>query len=121
MSQGLEITVDRKNGFVVVRLAGKVSRDSLPALSARFEELIAGGADGIAVDFERVKYLDSAGMGCCVRLLKQMRENDCGILVIFGASHAVAKVWKLIRMDLVIPLLSSEEEALARLREGPVS
>jgi anti-sigma B factor antagonist len=112
----MEITARRKDDFAIVEVTGKIVRDNQVELRSRLEELIASGIKGMALDFANVHYLDSAGMGCCVSVQKDMNQKNRGMLVVFGASPDVEKVWKLIRLDLVIPLFPNEDDALARLR-----
>ena len=47
-----------------------------------------------------------------------MHDQNSGILVVFGASPTIEKVWKLIRLDIVIPLFESKKDAMARLKES---
>ena len=116
-----ESVVEQRDGTVVVRISGKIIRENQAELRSQLEELIAGGAQGIAIDLEGVSYMDSAGLGCCASLSKRMRESrgdvEKGVapLTVFNASPNIAKMWKLIRLDLVIPICAEEKEALALL------
>ena len=118
---GFESVVERRDGTAVVRISGKIIRENQAELRSQLEELIAGGAQGIAIDLEGVSYMDSAGLGCCASLSKKMRESrgdaEQGVvpLTVFNASPNIAKMWKLIRLDLVIPICAEENEALALL------
>jgi len=112
----MESTVRRVEAFAIVELTGRIVRENQMELRSTLEEVIAGGGKGIALDFRKVEYLDSSGMGCCVSVLKRMHEEKRGILVVFGASPNIEKIWRLIRLDLVIPLFPDEASALARLR-----
>ncbi len=112
----MEIHVRRNGEFAIVAVTGKIVRDNQMEVRSKLEELIASEVKGMALDFANVHYLDSAGMGCFVAVLKEMNQKSCGTLVVFGASPDVEKVWKLTRLDLVIPLYANEDDALARLR-----
>ncbi len=120
-NDGFETTVEQRDGIVVVRISGKIIRENQAELRGQLEELIAGGAHGIAIDLEGVSYMDSAGLGCCASLSKRMRESrgdaEQGVVpfTVFNASPNIAKMWKLIRLDLVIPICAEEKEALALL------
>ena len=112
----MEITVSRQDDCAIVRVQGTVVRDNQAELREELEETIAAGARGIALDFHGVRYLDSSGMGCCVSVLKHLHDRCAGFIVVFGASPDIEKIWRLIRLDLVIPLYPNEEAALGRLR-----
>ena len=112
----MDIAVSRSGEFAIVRVAGSVIRDNQAELRTKLEELIDTGIKGVALDFTGVDYVDSSGMGCCVCVLRRMHDRKCGIVVVFGASDDIVRVWKLIRLDVVIPIVPTEHEALARLR-----
>ena len=62
-----------------------------------------------------VEYIDSAGLGACASGRKLLRERNGAGLVMFGASPSVARMWKLIRLDIVVPSFATEDAAMARL------
>ena len=117
----LQISVERHDETGVVRARGKIVRENQAELRKQLEELIAAGADGIALDLQGVSYMDSAGLGCCASVAKSMREgagaDRSAFLVVFNASPNVEKMWKLIRLDLVIPICEEEKDALTVLAE----
>lgn len=114
----MEITARSEEEFAVIRVKGKVVRENQADLRKALEEAVAGGRKGIALDFGEVDYIDSSGLGSCAAVQKVMQDRKCGALVVFGASPNIERMWKLIRLDLVIPLTKNEKEALARLRAG---
>ena len=116
MANGQRIT--RSVGFAIVRVEGKVIRENQGDLRERLEGLLAQGTKGVALDLEKVDYMDSAGLGCCASVQKLIRDKAGGSLVVFGASSNIEKMWKLIRLDLVIPLFAAEKEALGWLASG---
>lgn len=119
---GMEIAVRQRDAFTIVAVEGKLVRENQGELRAKLEELVDKGAKGIALDFAGVNYLDSAGLGCCASVQKLMQDRGSGALVMFGAPSNVEKTWRLIRLDLVIPVFPTEKEAVTRLRsEAPTS
>lgn len=110
----IEIRTERRESVVVLRVEGEVIRDNQVRLRAALEDLIRDGVRGIALDLSNVVYMDSAGLGCCASIQKLLRVKGRA-LVAFGAVESVDSTWKLIRLDLVVPLLASEEEALGWL------
>lgn len=111
-----EITSRVESGFAIVSVKGKLVREDQGDLRQILDGLITQGTRGIALDFGAVTYIDSAGMGCCAGVKKLMRDKKCGCLVVFGASPVIAKMWKLIRLDMEIPLCATEAEARTRLQ-----
>jgi anti-sigma B factor antagonist len=114
----MQIAVDENEHHAIVRVTGRVVRENQVELRKKLEEAIANGARGIALDFAGVEYLDSAGLGCCASVHKLMQDKGCGSMVMFGPLPNIEKMWKLIRLDLVIPCFRWEAEALAALKKA---
>ena len=114
----MEIATRRQNGFAIVQVKGKIVRENQAELRKALEEVIGGGVKGIGLDFDGVDYIDSAGLGCCAAVQKLLEDKKSGPLVMFGASPNIKKMWKLIRLDLVIPMLEGEKDAVTRLGAG---
>ena len=114
----MEIITEKKDYFSIVRLKGRVVRENQGNLRKALEEIVNAHTKGIALDFEAVDYLDSSGLGCCAAVHKLMSDKKSGSLVMFGASPNILEMWRLIKLDLVIPVLTGEKEALARLKKG---
>ena len=93
----------------VIRCAGKLVRENQAALGGAVEELVSEGARGIALDFSGLEYIDSAGLGSCAGLHKKLRESGQAGLAVFGPGPNILRMWKMIRLDLVIPVLEDEE------------
>ena len=113
----MNITTEERDGFALVRVSGRVVRENQSELKVKLDEIISRKIRGVALDFEGVEYLDSAGLGCCVAIHKHLHDAKRGAMVLFNASPTVEKMWKLISLDLVIPLFPDEEAALAKLKE----
>lgn len=113
----LNIEVQRSGELAVVRLAGHVVRDNQLELRNELERLIFDGVTRLAVDLEKVDYMDSSGLGCCSSIHKLFSERGSGAIAVFAATENVEKTWKLIRLDLVIPIYSDRAKAIDWLRQ----
>ena len=111
----MEISSEDRSGVSIVRVKGKVVRENRDELRRALEEIVERGTKGIALDFDGVDYIDSSGLGSCAAVQKKLDEKKAGPLVLFGASPNIAKMWKLIKLDLSIPLCADEREALERI------
>lgn len=112
----LRIEIDRREDVAVVKVVGRVIRENQAQLREALEQLVDQGTSKIAVDLEKVDYMDSAGLGCCSYIHRLLQEKVSGSMAVFGASSNLEKTWTLIRLDLVIPIFASEHEAVVWLR-----
>jgi anti-sigma B factor antagonist len=108
----LRIEVDHRQDLAVVWVEGQVIRENQLQLRTELERLVAEGTAKIAINLEKVDYMDSAGLGCCSFIRRLLREKASGSMAVFGASSNMEKTWTLIRLDLVIPIFSDEREAV---------
>lgn len=111
----MEVSIRRREEVGILALRGKVTRDDQESLREALLGLASEGLSGIALDFTAVEYIDSAGLGACASARKLLRDRAGVGLVMFGASPGVSKMWKLIRLDLVVPSFATEDAALVRL------
>lgn len=117
----MEIIVRRRDGTAIVGVKGRLIRENQAELRKSLEDLVTEGLRGIVLDFQALEYVDSAGLGCCASMRKHLKDRTGGGLVCFGASPSIERMWKLIRLDLVIPLFKVEDEAVAWLEKSPAS
>lgn len=112
----MQLAVRRKGHQAIVKVEGRLVRENQADLKAAIDGLVNDGVVGIALDFAEVEYVDSAGLGACASSNKMLRERGEGALVMFGGAPSIVKMWRMIRLDLVIPLFDSEKEALGWLQ-----
>ena len=86
-----------------------------PAFKEAIAARIAGGYQRLVLDFSRVDFIDSSGLGAVVASLKRLGPG--GALAVSGTRGAVAKVFSLTRMDRVFPLHETVDKAVAALNE----
>ncbi len=70
--------------------------------------------DKLIVDLGQVPYLDSSGVGYLISLLKFMRQGE-GELVLSNLDDKVQRVIKLTKLEDIIDIYESNEEAMEDL------
>ena len=72
----------------------------------------------LVINFERVKFLSSAVLGKLISLNKRLTKEK-GRLALCCINKDVRQVFKITRLDKLIPIFSSEEKAVGKiLRPG---
>jgi anti-sigma B factor antagonist len=79
-------------------------------LEKQFEELIAAGQTRVILDMSGVTHADSAAIGSIVRCLTKLRAKG-GEMRISGAQAMIDYSLKLTRVDKIIEMFGSVEEA----------
>ena len=99
-------------------LVVKVLNKRLDARTANdFKEKMSGyvnnGSHLIVLNMYDVDFVDSSGLGAMVSVLKSLGGD--GQLVICGTTEAVARMFKLTRMNKVFSMFEGEGEAIEAL------
>jgi anti-sigma B factor antagonist len=71
-------------------------------------------SDVIVLDLSQVEFIDSSGLGAIVATMKQMGRDRK--LALAGLTPTVDKVFRLTRMDSVIPLFGTIDGAIDTLK-----
>jgi anti-sigma B factor antagonist len=101
-----------RDGRTVVAAAGELDVHTAPALQAELDPRSQQPHAALIVDLTDVGFIDSTGLGVLVTTLKHVREVG-GTLDVVVTSTRVLKVFALTGLDVVIPLHSTLDEAVA--------
>jgi anti-sigma B factor antagonist len=101
------------NGVPVVTAPAELDVTTADQLGAVLLHAAARGHATIVVDMMRTRFCDSAGLTVLVRAHKRAVAEGSELRLVIAAGGAVARVFAITRLDLVIPLFSSLDEALA--------
>jgi len=103
----------KASGIRIYRLQGPLTLRNLFGFQA---ELRNGQPPLVAIfDLTGVPYMDSAGMGALINYFVHCEKNGVEMIVA-GASSRVLELFKLTKVDTVIPLAATVEAAEARVK-----
>jgi len=97
--------------LVVKVLEERMGADRALHFKQSMSKYIEQGHRAFVLDFSEIKFIDSAGLGTILALLKRVGKE--GEILISGASETVSSMLKLTRMDRVFPMFASVEDALS--------
>ena len=99
-------------GTVVLRLTGSITMNTVMPLRAQFRD--AEPPSHMILDFSGVAYMDSAGMSEIIG--HEVYCRDKGVrMTLAGVNSRVLNMLKITRLDKVLTLAASVEEAEARI------
>jgi anti-sigma B factor antagonist len=100
-----------ENGIVVLELFGNIRMGpECQRISQEVDQLVGRGQNRVIFDFSGVDYLDSAGIGTLVSCLTKIK-NSGGEMRLAGLKAMVAGVFKLTKIDTIIKLFPTVDEA----------
>ena len=110
----MQFEEQQQQGVLIVR---PLERRLDAAVAQEFKlfmaERVQAGHRVIALDLGDVAFVDSSGLGAIISLLKSL--GDSGAIAVFGADTNVRSLFRLTRMDRIVPMVATAEEALAEL------
>ena len=108
----LRVTTDRRDGVAVVVATGEIDLETADTFAAALRAQLAAGVDGIVVDLLEVPFMDSSGLKQLLAASNELRER---LIVVLGPESPVRRLLELAEIADRIPLLTTVDEAVARL------
>ena len=108
----MNLTIEPQESFILARIEdSRLDALSAPDFKARMAGALTGATPKVILDLSPVSFIDSAGLASILSLVKGLPEG--GDLRIAGARDAVRAVFRLTRLDKVLPLHETLEDAAA--------
>jgi anti-sigma B factor antagonist len=95
----------------IVDVEGEVDVLTAPRFKAALAKIVDAGAENVVVNLQRVRYMDSTGLGVLVSAMKQMRENS-GNISLTGLNPYLSKIFEITGLRKVFKVYANEGEAL---------
>ncbi len=108
----MKATVRKLGRVAVVDIAGKITiGEGDVLLRQKVQELLDAGESRILLNLEKVKYMDSAGIGELVACYKRAKEKE-GTVKLLNPSGKVYDLLQLTKLEEVFDTFRDEGEAL---------
>lgn len=108
----LSMTSTVSENVTTVRFDGRMDAEGTRAISEEFDRLTSGSAP-VLVDLSRVGFMESLGVALLVRLAKRLRDVRSTVAVV--PSQSVARILGSARLDRILKVAFTEEDALVML------
>ena len=108
---GISFEARAENDMVVISISGQLDSFASRDLKAEFKDLIDARNYMLLLDFEKVSYVDSSGIGAVVAAAQQLRKRK-GDIRLFGMAADIRKAFDLIGASKVLEIFETEQEAL---------
>lgn len=101
----------------VIGIDGDVTAQAEDTLTKAFNEVTSQGARNILLDFSKLDYMNSSGIGLLVTLLIRVKRQNQRLYAC-GLSEYYRQIFELTRLEEAIAIYPTEEEALAALNHN---
>ena len=97
-----------------VRIEGFLDAHTVKAFEEGMEELLGRDYTRFIIDFQRLNYISSAGIGSLMVLLQRVREAE-GDLVILSPAPKVFDVFEMLGFNRIFTIAEDRAAALANI------
>jgi anti-anti-sigma factor len=112
------IITDFEDGIRKIDLAGRLDIEGTDAIDLKLTVLTATEQTFSIIDLAGVEFLASIGIAALIRSAKAARRRN-GNIVLLNPRENVARVLASMRIDQIVPVCYSVEEARIVLRASP--
>ncbi len=98
----LNISTSEKNDVCVLQLSGDVDLSTADTLRAKLTEVAERRVGHIHLDLRFVDYIGSTGVALLVSCLRRLKDEGRELKIV-ACSPSVAKVFRLLRLDYLLP------------------
>jgi anti-sigma B factor antagonist len=106
------IEVDQEGAASVMRIEGDVTSASEGDLMAAYARAVAHGSSAVILDFTKLDYMNSGGIGLLVTLLVRAQRSGAK-LIATGLSEHYRQIFELTRLDEAIEIHDDPANAMA--------
>lgn len=115
----LHYEIRRIGDVAVVELSGELSSRFSPDLRRRIEEVTAQLEVPVVLDFARVVYVDSSGLGALILLQQQLAHKEQRMLIV-NLTPQVKRVFDKVNLNRILIVCENIPEALFALQSKRV-
>jgi anti-sigma B factor antagonist len=116
-----------REGWTVLAIIGELDLAAVPRVrQAALQVVLRSDAPGgaapsgprVIVDLSSVDFLDSAGLGVVLGLVRRVRQAGGEAAVVLDRSGSAGRVFAVLGLDRVVPVAADVDEVLALARSG---
>lgn len=113
----MPVSFREKSGVVILDLSGELrfSEAASPSLKKLIAEQLASGKKNILLNFEKVEFIDSYGIGDIVAAHRAVQEKK-GKMKLLNLSHKIWMIFYYSGLTRILEIFDSEDNALSSFR-----
>lgn len=99
----MEISTEHQDDSILITISGSIDERGAEEMKRRFLELDADQIKEVVLDFKRVRFIGSAGIGKLLLFYKSM-ANHGGKVKITNMSKDIYTMFKVVKLDKIFEL-----------------
>jgi anti-anti-sigma factor len=118
VSEAGGLLTDERDGVVIARLVGEIDLSNAREVGSDLTARVSNEALGVVVDLSQTTYLDSSGIQLMFELAERLERRQQRLGVAVPEDAPIRRVLKVVSLDAAVPVVTTVDEAVAKLREG---
>lgn len=115
----IEVKIEPRAGangtsVVLAAIAGKITVDECEQFSTHAHAITEAGPNAAVIDCAGLTFLSSAGIGELIKLNRSLRERKASMMLA-NVQPEVRKIFEASKLDEMMPIYASVDEAMLRL------
>ena len=111
----MNISVEEGSQVYLLKLSGELDASTCLELDKAMEMAFAGPIEQLWIDFEKLSYISSAGLGVLISHLGTLEARQIS-LVLYGMSKQVRNVFELLGLHMLMNIVPSKKEAVQQFQ-----
>lgn len=114
----MEISQISKHRMVLMRISGEIDHHTAQEIKKQLErEIHRSSAINIALDFSRVTFMDSSGIGMIIGRYKTVRALG-GDLIVFDAGESIKRILEMAGLSSLIIVSDSLQRGISIMNKA---
>jgi len=105
----LSIEISEEQGWKLVSIEGEIDFYSSPDIRRELLALAKIAHACVAIDLEKVSYIDSSGVATFIEAMQRLRKVD-GKIALLALCESVRHVFEIARLESVFSIYDSKED-----------
>jgi anti-anti-sigma factor len=110
------IDVQQRDDLSFVRISGEIDTSNVSEVGETLATAAPANSLGLIVDLSGVTYLNSAMIKTLFDLAEQLRHRQQRLGLVINEGAPMRKLLLLLKLDLVVPLDFTNDDAFARIK-----
>jgi anti-sigma B factor antagonist len=112
----IEVT-EVADGMFVVALSGEMDIATSPELTSRLATVRGAEPYHVLIDLSELAFVDSTGIKALITAAQDVEEHG-GSLIAFAPTANLRRVFDIVHLSAVVPIVDSLQSAIARAHAG---
>lgn len=99
----------RQGKTLIIQLSGELLFTNASEIKEKIKAQIQSSDERLVLDLSELEFIDSSGVGVIISLLRRMEGER---VIIASPQPKVARVFEITRLEKIVPIYATLEEAL---------